>query len=176
MPNDFQDPYEKDSIYFVAQHALNQQVVGVCRLVLQELRTLPTYNHFELFEHERRALERWKPGTYCEMGALAKLPNHSNVTPGLVAVAMTRASAMGMTHVLCCSDQRLFQSTQQHLGIPYQVIGRSRLFYGSVKIPCIVNISETLRQLERRRPRMIQDLALHTAASTHVPPPLELRA
>ncbi|WP_375770262.1 hypothetical protein NR798_05030 [Archangium gephyra] len=159
MPSDFQDPYEKGSRYFVAWHEETQQAVGVCRLVLQELRTLPTYHHFELFEHERRGLEQWKPGTYAELGALTKLPHHADVTPGLIATALAHASAQGMSHVLCCIDQRLFQSVRAHLGIPLQVIGRERLFYGSLKIPCVVHISDTLEQLWVHKPQVLQRLA-----------------
>lgn len=164
MPRDLQDPYEKDSRYFVAQHEGTQQVVGVCRLVLQELRTLPTYAHFELFEHERRGLEQWKPGTYAELGALTKRPPHTGVTPGLIATAMAHAASRGMSQVLCCIDQRLFQSVRTHLGIPLRVIGRERLFYGSLKIPCVVSSSGTLEVLRVRKPHVLPPLALQPTA------------
>ncbi|WP_147332870.1 hypothetical protein [Archangium gephyra] len=147
MPPDFQDPYEKGSRYFVARHEATQRTVGVCRLVLQELWTLPTYHHFELFEHERRGLEQLKPGTSAELGALTKVPGHWGVTAGLMATALAHAATLGMSQVLCCSDQRLFHSVRAHLGLSPRVIGRERLFYGSIKIPCVLNISETLEQL-----------------------------
>jgi hypothetical protein len=172
MPEDFQDPYEKDAIYFVAEHAEHQQVVGVCRLVLQELRTLPTYAHFELFEHERWALEQLKPGTYTELGALTKLPNHPEVVPGLLMLAFSHAAAQGMSHVLCCIDQRLFQSVRLHLGIRFQVIGKEQLFYGSLKIPCVVNIADTLRQLAARKPRAGQHPSLLPVNPPNAYPPL----
>jgi N-acyl-L-homoserine lactone synthetase len=171
MPRGFQDPYEKGSRYFVAQQEENQQLVGVCRLVLQELRTLPTYNHFELFEHERKGLEQLEPGTYTELGALTKLPGHPGVTPGLIATAMAHASSQGMSHVLCCIDQRLFHSVRAHLGIPLQVIGRERLFYGSLKVPCVTNISATLEQLKVRKPQALQQPALQPGAQEGVSMP-----
>lgn len=171
MPPDFQDPYERDSRYFVARHEETQQAVGVCRLVLQELRTLPTYHHFELFEHERRSLERWTPGTYAELGALTKLPGHSGVTPGLLATALAHAAHLGMSQVLCCSDQRLFQSVRAHLGLSPRVIGRERLFYGSIKIPCVLVISECLEQLMAHKPQVLQQLALGPVAREGVSAP-----
>jgi N-acyl-L-homoserine lactone synthetase len=164
MPPDFQDPYEKGSRYFVARHEGTQQLVGVCRLVQQELRTLPTYHHFELFEHERRRLEQLKPGTSTEFGALTKLPGHSDVTPGLIATALAHAAHHGMSQLLCCADQRLFPSLREHLGLPLRVIGREQPFYGSIKIPCVLNISEALEQLKVRKPQVLQQLALPPAA------------
>ncbi|HYO53378.1 hypothetical protein [Archangium sp.] len=172
MPRDFQDPYEKGSIYFVAQHLEHQQVVGVCRLVLQELRTLPTYTHFELFEHERRALDQLKPGTYTELGALTKLPHHPDVTPGLIATTLGHASAREMTHLLCCIDQQLFQSLRMFLDIPFQVIGKDRMFYGSIKIPCVVNISETLERLKARKPQAFQQLSFRRGGVEDARPPV----
>lgn len=164
MPPDFQDPYEKGSRYFVALQEGNPQPVGVCRLVLQELRILPTYHHFELFEHERRSLEQWEPGTYAELGALTKLPGHSGVTPGLMATALAHAATLRMRQVLCCSDQRLFQSVRAHLGLTPRVIGMERLFYGSIKIPCVLDISETLQQLTAHKPQVLEQLAPRPAA------------
>lgn len=160
MPEDFQDPYEEGSLYFVAWHERNQRVVGVCRLVLQELWTLPTYRHFELFEHERRALDALQPGTYTELGALAKLPHTPNVAPGLIAAALAHAAAQRMPHVLCCIDQQLFQSMRTRLGIPFRVIGKGKLFYGSIKIPCVVNSAETLERLKAHSVRSLHPLEL----------------
>jgi hypothetical protein len=160
MPPDFQDPYEKGSRYFVALHEGQQQVVGVCRLVLQELRTLPTYHHFELFEHERRSLEQLQPGTYTEFGALTKLPGHPDVTPGLIATALAEAFSQGMDQLLCCIDQRLFRSVRGHLGLPLQVIGKEQLFYGSLKIPCVLNIPAALEALAVHKPQVLQRLSL----------------
>jgi hypothetical protein len=153
MPRDFQDPYEERALYFVAWRTEQQQVIGVCRLLRQELRTLPTCAHFALFPHEREALEHLKPGTYTELGALAKLPDHPDVTPGLVAAALTHASAQRMTHLLCCIDQRLFHTLRTHLALPFRIIGEERLFHGSIKIPCALSISETLERLAASRPR-----------------------
>lgn len=172
MPKDFQDPYEKDSLYFVAWHEELRQVVGVCRLVLQDLKTLPTYAHFELFEHERRGLEQLKPGTFTEFGALTKLPDHPDVTPGLIATALAHASSMGMNQVLCCIDQRLFQSVRTHLGIPLRVIGQGQLFYGSLKIPCVLDISDALEQLSVHKPQVFQHLALQRSALESMYPPV----
>ncbi|HYO69078.1 MAG TPA: hypothetical protein VEU33_23660 [Archangium sp.] len=176
MPPDFQDPCEKGSRYFVALHEANQQPIhqqpiGVCRLVLQELRTLPTYHHFELFEHERRGLELLTPGTYAELGALTKLLGHSGVTPGLLATALAHAATLGMSQVICCSDQRLFQSVRAHLGLTPRVIGRERLFYGSIKIPCVLDISETLGQLTAHTPQVLEQLALPPGAREGVSAP-----
>jgi N-acyl-L-homoserine lactone synthetase len=170
MPNDFQDPYEKNSLYFVAQEEETQQVVGVCRLVLQELRTLPTYAHFELFEHERRNLEQLKSGTYTELGAVTKLPGHPEVTPGLIAIALAHASDRGMSHLLCCIDQRFFQSARRYMGVPFQIIGKDQLFYGSLKIPCVVNISNTLEQLKARKPRAFEQALRRSAPENMYPP------
>ncbi len=171
MPPDFQDPYEKGSRYFVAQDEATQQVIGVCRLVRQELRTLPTYAHFELFEQERQGLEQLKPGTYSELGALTKLPEHPDVTPGLIATALAHAAGLGMSHVLCCIDQRLFHTVRTHLGIPLRVIGGARLFHGSLKIPCLVDIRESLEQLTARKPQVARHLALQPAAPREVHAP-----
>lgn len=162
MPEDFQDPYEKGSRYFVAQNERTQRLVGVCRLVLQELWTLPTYSHFELFEHERRALDALKPGTYTELGALAKLPHVPNVAPGLIAAALAHAAASRMPQVLCCIDQQLFHSMRTRLGIPFRVIGKGKLFYGSIKIPCVVNSAETLERLRAHTAQSFQPLELPT--------------
>ncbi len=173
MPRDFQDPYEKGSRYFVAWHEGTQRVVGVCRLVLQELRTLPTYHHFELFEHERRALEQLEPGTYTEFGALTKLPGHGDVTPGLVATALAHASHQGMSLLLCCSDQRLFPSLRDHLGLPLRVIGREQPFYGSIKIPCVLSVPETLARLRARKPQAFQHLVPGAGGLAVVYPPVK---
>ena len=156
MPRDFQDPYEKNSVYFVARR--EEQVVGVCRLVIQDLRTLPTYAHFELFEHERRALIQFELGTYAELGALTKLPQYPDLVPGLLATTLVHASDLGMSHLLCCTDRRLFESARMFLDTPYKVIGNARVFYGSVKIPCVLSIPETLERLKARKPQILQHL------------------
>jgi hypothetical protein len=158
MPENFQDPYEKDSIYFVAQQQESFQVVGVCRLVLQDLRTLPTYAHFDLSPDERQALHQLKPGTYAELGALTKLPHHHGMTPGLIETALSYAASWGMTHVLCCIDQDFFRSVRVFLDIPVQVIGSAQPFYGSIKIPCVVSVPEALARLRARKPQAFQHL------------------
>jgi N-acyl-L-homoserine lactone synthetase len=159
MPEGFQDPYERDSIYFVAQHAGRPQVIGVCRLVIQDLRMLATYAHFELFEHERKALTQLKPGTYSEFGGFTKLPHHHDIVPGLLATALSYASARGMTHLLCCVDQQLSERMRMFLDLPLRDIGNARQFYGSLKIPCTVSIPEALSRLGTRKPQVFQHLS-----------------
>ena len=153
MPRDFQDPYEETALYFVAWQREQRRVIGVCRLLRQELGMLPTFAHFTLFEHEREALGQLKPGTYTELGALTKLPDHPDVTPGLIAAALTHASAQRMTQLLCCIDQRLFHALATHLALPFRIIGQERLFHGSIKVPCALSISETLERLDANQTR-----------------------
>ena len=90
MPEGFQDPYES-SIYFAARHREQEDILGVCQLVMQNLETLPTSAHFELFEPERRALTQLAPGTYTELGALTKVPRHPGLVPGLLTAAFVHA-------------------------------------------------------------------------------------
>jgi hypothetical protein len=60
--------------------------------------------------------------------------------------------------VLSCVDQDFFKSLRVFLDIPLQVIGRERPFYGSIKIPCLVSIFETLARLRVTKPQAFQHL------------------
>ncbi|WP_143177294.1 N-acyl amino acid synthase FeeM domain-containing protein [Cystobacter ferrugineus] len=174
MPEGFQDPYEKDSIYFVAQPKELFQVVGVCRLVLQELRTLPTYAHFDLFHDKKQALRQLKPGTYAELGAFAVLSRHHGLSSGLIATALGHASAQGMTHVLCCVDQDFHRNVRMFLDIPLETVGPGKLFYGSIKIPCVLNIAEALERLRISRPQAFQPLSSRVGGPGRAPPPVRV--
>lgn len=158
MPENFQDPHEKDSIYFMARFEGQTPPVAVCRLVIQPLECLATYAHFELFEHERKALKHLRPGTYTELGALTKRPNLPDLVPGLIATALLHASRQGMTLLLCCIDQRFFDMLRLHLELPLRLIGTPKVFHGSIKLPCAVDIQECLARLRLKRPQALQRL------------------
>jgi hypothetical protein len=162
MPEGFQDPYEPDALYFGAWHRWSNQIVGVCRLIFQELWKLSTLSSFELFEQDRQALARLAPGTYTEFGAFTKLPEH-DVAAGLLSVAIQYTADAGLTHVLCCVDQRVMKHMQQRFGLPYRVIGIPRAFHGSIKVPSVLSVTELVDCMEAlHRPRT-QGPAEHVA-------------
>lgn len=48
--NGEEDPYEKDSLYFVGQETTFNQVVGVTRLIFKPMDQLPTIKSFEIYD------------------------------------------------------------------------------------------------------------------------------
>jgi hypothetical protein len=155
MPEDFQDAYEPDALYFGAWHRGSNQIVGVCRLVFGELWSLSTVSCFELFEKDRQALALLAPGTYAEFGAFTKLPGH-DVAGGLLSAAVQYVSDAGLTHVLCCVDERVKRHMQQRFGLPYRVIGATRPFHGSTKVPCVLSVTglvDCMEAFQRERPQ-----------------------
>lgn len=146
------DPYENDSVYFIVQAIGDDEVVGVTRLIFKELSNLPTMAHFEIFDIEYANLSQLKPYQYAEISAFTKMPQH-DVGMGLIKTAIQYSLQSGISHWICCIDERVFKYLQRVLKFPFDVIGIPQVYLGSVSIPCSFDISEGLKSLaEYRKP------------------------
>jgi hypothetical protein len=148
-----EDPYQSDSVYFVSQALMEKEVVGVTRLIFGKLDHLPTFQHFNIYDIEKARLDQLDRIRYAELSAFTKLPKH-DVSLGLIKTAFHYSEQIGITHWICCVDERVYNYMNRVFKFPFRVIGESKVYLGSRTIPCVLNLSEILSTIQNERPAL----------------------
>lgn len=146
------DHYEQISTYFSAQ-ADDGTVVGVTRLIYAGLDELPTIKHFQIYDLELEKLNQLDRTRFAEVSAFTKMPQHE-VGAGLIRAILQFSLASGLTHWICCIDERVYKYMQRMIKFPLKVIGAPQVYLGSVTIPCALQLSEFLVNLQQHRPTL----------------------
>ncbi|OIJ20701.1 hypothetical protein BKP45_08645 [Anaerobacillus alkalidiazotrophicus] len=144
------DPYIGNSTYFVVQTADPKEVVGVTRLIFMTLDDLPTMSHFNIFDIKKLKLSRFEKNKYAEISAFTKMPKH-DVGLGLIKTVLNYSLSNGLTHWICCIDERVYNYMHRMFKFPFEVIGEPNVYLGSKTIPCVLNLSECLATLKEKR-------------------------
>jgi len=147
--SDEEDPYEKLSKYFIVQTS-DQSVVGVTRLIYSHLEDLPTVKNFTIYDIMRAKLNQIETNRIAEISAFTKMPAH-DVGIGLIKTVLQYSLETGLTHWICCIDQRVYNYMHRMFKFPFQIIGEPKVYLGSVTVPCILNLKECLSNLKERR-------------------------
>lgn len=146
------DHYEQKSVYFSAQ-ADDGTVVGVTRLIYAGLDELPTIKHFQIYDLELEKLNQLDRTWFAEVSAFTKMPKHE-VGAGLIKAVLQYSLASGLTHWICCIDERVYKYMQRMIKFPLKVIGVPQVYLGSITIPCALQLSEFLVNLQQHRPTL----------------------
>ncbi|WP_423189858.1 N-acyl amino acid synthase FeeM domain-containing protein [Alkalibacterium sp. f15] len=149
------DLYKDFSTYFVVQNADLKKVVGVTRLIFMSLDDLPTMKHFNIFDIEKMKLAGLENNKYAEISAFTKMPKH-DVGLGLMRTVLSYSLNNGLTHWVCCIDERVYRYMQRIFKFPFEVIGEPNVYLGSKTIPCVMNLSECLATLKVKRPTLYE--------------------
>ncbi|WP_368645099.1 hypothetical protein AB4027_09155 [Alkalibacterium putridalgicola] len=150
LKKDDEDPYIDHSTYFVVETAKSKEVVGVTRLIFMSLDDLPTMKHFNIFEIEKLKLAGLEENKYAEISAFTKMPKH-DVGLGLIRTVLNYSLSNGLTHWVCCIDERVYRYMHRIFKFPFEVIGEPNVYLGSKTIPCVLNLSECLTTLKDKR-------------------------
>ncbi|SFC24041.1 N-acyl-L-homoserine lactone synthetase [Alkalibacterium subtropicum] len=150
LKKDDEDPYIDHSTYFVVETADAKEVVGVTRLIFMSLDDLPTMKHFNIFEIEKLKLAGLEDNKYAEISAFTKMPKH-DVGLGLIRTVLNYSLSNGLTHWVCCIDERVYRYMHRIFKFPFEVIGEPNVYLGSKTIPCVLNLSECLTTLKEKR-------------------------
>lgn len=151
---DEQDPYEKKSVYFVALSE-SEEVVGVIRLITGELDELPTIKHFRIYDLDLARLEQLEKRSYGEVSAFTKLPQH-DVGIGLLKAVYLYSLRNGITHWICCIDERVFRYMQRMFLSPFKVVGEPKVYLGSKTIPSVMALSDCASKVKDSRNRLFE--------------------
>lgn len=150
---DEEDPYEANSTYFVAESSIDQRIVGVTRLIFEKLEELPTMKYFSVYDLEKAKLLQLDNNRYAEISAFTKLPQH-DVGMSLIRTVLQYSQAVGVTHWICCIDERVYNYMHRMFKFPFKVIGSPKIYLGSTSIPCLLNLAECLSTLKIHRPTL----------------------
>lgn len=153
-----EDPYEKDSVYFVAQEASSQQVVGVSRLIFKTMDHLPTIENFDIYDLDYAKLLKLEKHRYAEMSAFTKLPKHE-VGIEIIRTIFQYSNQTGLTHWICCIDERVFKYLNRIFSSIFKEIGVPKVYLGSISIPCMVNLPEAMKEIKIKRPKLYDFLS-----------------
>lgn len=147
---DEDDPYIKYSTYFVVQTPDQKEVVGVTRLIFMSLNDLPTMKNFTIFDIGKMKLAGIEENKYAEISAFTKMPKH-DVGLGLIKTVLNYSLTNGLTHWVCCIDERVYRYMHRIFKFPFEVIGEPNIYLGSKTIPCVLNLSDCLATLKEKR-------------------------
>ncbi|MBU9721958.1 MULTISPECIES: N-acyl amino acid synthase FeeM domain-containing protein [Bacillaceae] len=161
LKDDEEDPYENDSVYFVAQEMTRNQVVGVTRLIFLPVEKLPTFTNFNIYNKDYTKLIMLEPGSYAEMSAFTKMKNH-DVGVFLLASIYQYSYQHGITHWFANIDERVYRYLNRVFSEIFKEIGNRRVYMGSVSVPCVVDLENAMIQMKERRPK-IHELFLKTS-------------
>ncbi|WP_338473067.1 hypothetical protein R4Z10_10270 [Niallia sp. XMNu-256] len=146
------DPYKDSSTYFIVQTVDQEEVVGVTRLIFMPIDELPTIKHFHINDNKIFKIFGNNKCKYAEISAFTKMPKH-DVGLGLIKTVLTYSLNYGLTHWICCIDERVYNYMHRIFKFPFEVIGEQDVYLGSITIPCLLNLSECLTTLkDKRRP------------------------
>lgn len=151
------DPYQAGAVYFTAQPAHAQSVVGVTRLIFDKMDKLPTLQNFNIYDIERARLMQLDAIRYAELSAFTKLPAH-DVSVGLLKTALQYSLDIGLTHWVCCVDERVYQYMNRIFKFPFRTIGEPRVYLGSNTIPCVLILEDALTNIKQERLPLYQYL------------------
>ncbi|BBI35812.1 N-acyl amino acid synthase FeeM domain-containing protein [Cohnella abietis] len=144
------DPYEADSVYFTAQTIQSEDAVGVTRLIFDKLDDLPTLKNFNIYDLEKARLLQLEPSRYAELSAFTKLPAH-DVALGLIKTVFQYSEQVGITHWICCVDERVYNYMNRVFKFPFRTIGEAKVYLGSKSIPCVLILDEILATIKEER-------------------------
>jgi N-acyl-L-homoserine lactone synthetase len=148
-----EDPYEGSSTYFVAQTAELKEIVGVTRLIFMKIDDLPTIRHFNIYDIEKLKLSRLEKNKYAEISAFTKMPKH-DVGLGLIKSVLQYSVGKGISHWVCCIDERVYKYMYRMFKFPFKVIGEPNVYLGSKTIPCVLDLNECLETLKEKRGKL----------------------
>jgi len=151
------DPYEQDSLYFVALEQNLNQVVGVTRLIFKPMEELPTLQNFEIYDIDLVRVNKLEKHRYAEMSAFTKLPKHE-VGVHMIRTILHYSNQNGITHWVACIDERVFRYLNRIFSSIFKEIGVPKVYLGSVSVPCIVELPEAFKQIKEQRPKLFQFL------------------
>lgn len=164
---DDKDPYETNSIYFVAESITEKKIVGVTRLIFERLEELPTMKYFSLYDLEKAKLMQMDRNRFAEISAFTKLPQH-DVGMGLIRTVLQYSQYTGITHWICCIDERVYNYMHRMFKFPFKIVGEPKLYLGSTSIPCLLNLTECLNTLEVYRPTLYNYLSENSYKTNEV--------
>jgi N-acyl-L-homoserine lactone synthetase len=151
------DPYEQLSEYFIAHSSQNNEVVGVSRLIHTKMNDLPTIQNFNIYDLEKIRLQQLDKSCYAEISAFTKMQNH-DVGMGLIKLIFQHSFYQGLTHLVCCVDERVYNYLHRMFKFPFKVIGEAKVYLGSNTIPCVLDLSDGLATVKERRPQLYEYL------------------
>jgi N-acyl-L-homoserine lactone synthetase len=147
------DPYEQDSLYFIAQETTINQVVGVTRLIFKPIGQLPTLKNFKIYDLNYGRLMKLKENCYVEISAFTKLPKHE-VGVHLIRTIFHYSNQNGITHWIACIDERVFRYLNRIFSSIFKEIGVPKIYLGSLTVPCVVDLHEAIKQIKEQRPTL----------------------
>lgn len=147
---DEQDPYRDDSVYFISQCRSTEEVVGVTRLIFGKLDKLPTLHNFRVYDLEKARLAQLEGYRYAELSAFTKLSAH-DVALGLIKTVFHYSEKSGITHWVCCVDERVFNYMNRVFKFPFRKIGDPKVYLGSNSIPCVLILEDILATIKVER-------------------------
>lgn len=150
--NEF-DPYEADSLYFVAKDQEIDKIVGVTRLICKPLMELPTMENFTIYDLELKKLKNLKKSCYAEMSAFTKMPQHE-VGMDLIRIVFQYSLQNDVSHWICCIDERVYNYLNRVFGPVFKLIGEPKVYLGSVSIPCVIDIKAGVLIFKETKPKL----------------------
>jgi N-acyl-L-homoserine lactone synthetase len=153
--NNEEDPYESSSLYFAVSPEKSDEVVGVSRLIFNRLEELPTVKNFRIYDIEKAKIDQLDRSRYAELSAFTKMPQH-DVGLGLIKAIFHYSEANGITHWICCVDERVYNYMNRVFKFPFRVIGEAKVYLGSTTIPCVLNLQEILDSIAVKRPSLFE--------------------
>lgn len=161
------DHYEKYAEYFVVQTENLDEVVGITRLIYTKLEELPTMKNFQIYDIERARMQQLDKSRYAEISAFTKMQQH-DVGLGLIRMMFQYSFSHGLTHLVCCVDERVYRYMVRAFNFPYKVIGEPKVYLGSTTIPCVINLAEGIASLKESRPKLYEYLVDYEASIIEV--------
>jgi hypothetical protein len=74
----------------------------------------------------------------------------------LIKAIFTYSEVRGITHWICCVDERVYNYMNRVFKFPFRVIGDARVYLGSTTIPCVLNLQEILDSIAVKRPSLFE--------------------
>jgi len=148
-----EDPYESDSLYFVVQDHEHHHIVGVTRLIFKPMLLLPTLEHFTIYDIELKKLQKLDQNSFAEISAFTKMPQHE-VGLDIIRTVFQYSIQNGITHWICCIDERVYKYLNRVFGPVFKLIGEPKVYLGSVTIPCILDIPAGTPIFKNTKPKL----------------------
>lgn len=160
LGEDEQDPYELNSLYIIAQNHDVNKTVGVTRLIFKPLLELPTIENFSIYDLELKKLQKLEKNCFAEVSAFTKMPQHE-VGMDIIRTVFQYSLQHGITHWICCIDERVYKYLNRVFGPVFKVIGEPQVYLGSVTIPCVLDIPAGTPIFKHTKPKLYDFLFIY---------------
>lgn len=153
------DPWVPYSDYFAAHDTTaGDEIVGTCRIIRPSVRGFPAFQETQTSADALAVFSRLDPSLCVEVSALATPrvgAQNMAISAALYGLVWQESLRSGRAYMLAVMDNRLLRIMRRWFDFPFEAIGESSLYMGSMSTPVSMYLPRTIEVLNTSNPEAL---------------------